>query len=38
MNSIVVKVVDKVANLTLHQEAGGKAISERNRNPPSQQL
>ena len=38
VNSIVVKVVDKLANLTLHREAGGNATSERNRSPPSQQL
>ena len=38
VDSIVIKVVDKLANLTLHQEAGGNARSERNRSPPSQQL
>ena len=38
MDSIVDKVVDKLAIVTLHQEAGGNAVKERDRNPPLQRL
>ena len=38
VDSIVVKVVDKLANLILHQEAGGNAASEKSCNPSFQKL
>ena len=38
MDSIVDKVVDKLAIFTLHQEAWGNAANERDRNPPPQKL